>query len=102
VVNTDTGEVIAEANTELTQREWQQIVESGVSTAELCFPERDDVGVVVSQTLKKDSVKTPRDAILEIYRKMRPAIRRLSLLRGTYSAGCSSTTQVRFFPCRAG
>jgi DNA-directed RNA polymerase subunit beta len=72
VVNTDTGEVIAEANTELTQREWQQIVESGVSTVELCFPERDDVGVVVSQTLKKDSVKTPRDAILEIYRKMRP------------------------------
>ena len=72
VVNTDTGEVIAEANTELTQREWQQIVESGVSTAELCFPERDDVGVVTSQTLKKDSVKTPRDAILEIYRKMRP------------------------------
>jgi DNA-directed RNA polymerase subunit beta len=72
VVNTETGEVIAEANTELTQREWQQIVESGVSTAELCFPERDDVGVVTSQTLKKDSVKTPRDAILEIYRKMRP------------------------------
>jgi DNA-directed RNA polymerase subunit beta len=72
VVNTDTGEVIAEANTELTQREWQQIVESGVSAIEITFPERDDVGVVVSQTLKKDSVKTPRDAILEIYRKMRP------------------------------
>src|ERR1041384_4495895 len=72
VVNTETGEVIAEANTELTQREWQQIVESGVGTVELCFPERDDVGVVISQTLKKDSVKTPRDAILEIYRKMRP------------------------------
>jgi len=72
VVNNDTGEVIAEANTELTQREWQQIVESGVSSIEISFPERDDVGVVVSQTLKKDSVKTPRDAILEIYRKMRP------------------------------
>ena len=72
VVNTETGEVIAEANTELTQREWQQIIESGVSTVELFFAERDDVGVVTSQTLKKDSVKTPRDAILEIYRKMRP------------------------------
>jgi len=72
VVNTETGEVIAETNTELTQREWQQIVESGVGEVELFFPERDDAGVVTSQTLKKDSVKTPRDAILEIYRKMRP------------------------------
>ena len=72
VFSTETGEVIAEANTELTSREWQQIMESGVSNVEIIFPERDDVGVVVSQTLKKDSVKTPRDAILEIYRKMRP------------------------------
>jgi DNA-directed RNA polymerase subunit beta len=72
VVNTETGEVIAESNTELTAREWQQIIESGVSDVEVFFPERDEVGVVISQTLKKDSVKTPRDAILEIYRKMRP------------------------------
>ncbi|HEY3135156.1 MAG TPA: DNA-directed RNA polymerase subunit beta [Blastocatellia bacterium] len=72
VVNTETGEVIAEANTELTEREWRQLVESGVREVQIFFSERDDVGVVVSQTLKKDSVKTPRDAILEIYRKMRP------------------------------
>src|SRR5919205_3052269 len=72
LINEETGEVIAEANTELTAREWQQIVESGVTDVEIFFPERDDVGVVISQTLKKDSVKTPRDAILEIYRKMRP------------------------------
>ena len=72
LINHETGEVIAEANTELTAREWQQIVESGVPDVEIFFPERDDVGTVISQTLKKDSVKTPRDAILEIYRKMRP------------------------------
>src|SRR4029450_10704875 len=59
VVNTETGEVIAEANTELTPRDWQQIAESGVSQVEIIFPERDDVGVVVSQTLKKNSGKTP-------------------------------------------
>ncbi len=72
LVNTETGEVIAEANTELAAREWQQIIESGIGEVEIFFPERDDVGTVISQTLKKDSVKTPRDAILEIYRKMRP------------------------------
>ncbi|HJQ27373.1 MAG TPA: DNA-directed RNA polymerase subunit beta [Blastocatellia bacterium] len=72
LINQETGEVVAETNTELTAREWQQIVESGVTEVEIFFPERDDVGTVISQTLKKDSVKTPRDAILEIYRKMRP------------------------------
>ncbi|HWN97996.1 MAG TPA: DNA-directed RNA polymerase subunit beta [Blastocatellia bacterium] len=72
VVNNETGEVIAEANTELTPREWQQIIESGVSEVDIFFPERDDCGTVISQTLKKDAVKTPRDASLEIYRKMRP------------------------------
>ncbi|HKP87736.1 MAG TPA: DNA-directed RNA polymerase subunit beta, partial [Blastocatellia bacterium] len=72
VINTETGEVIAEANTELTAREWQQIIESGATDVEVFFPERDDMGTVIGQTLKKDSVKTPRDAILEIYRKMRP------------------------------
>ncbi len=72
VINNETGEVIAEANTEVGAREWQAIIESGVSAVEIFFPERDEVSVVISQTLKKDSVKTPRDAILEIYRKMRP------------------------------
>src|SRR5262249_51972189 len=59
LINHETGEVIAEANTELTAREWQQIVESGVPDVEIFFPERDDVGTVISQTLKKDSVKIP-------------------------------------------
>src|SRR3984885_13307244 len=72
VIGPETGEVIAESNSELTAREWQQITEGGVSHVEIFFPERDEVGTVISQTLKKDSVKTPRDAILEIYRKMRP------------------------------
>src|ERR1044072_6078997 len=72
VINNETGEVIAEANTEVGAKEWQEIIESGVSEVEIFFPERDEVGTVISQTLKKDSVKTPRDAILEIYRKMRP------------------------------
>ena len=38
----------------------------------LFFPERDDVGTVISQTLKRDSVKTPQEALIEIYRKLRP------------------------------
>ena len=36
------------------------------------FPERDDVGTVISQTLRRDPVKTPQEALIEIYRKLRP------------------------------
>ena len=36
------------------------------------FPERDDVGTVISQTLRRDSVTTPSEALIEIYRKLRP------------------------------
>src|SRR5712672_3430414 len=72
IVNTETGEVILEANNEITPAKLQEIAESGVKNFAVFFPERDDVGVVVSQTLKKDTISKPVDALLEIYRKMRP------------------------------
>src|SRR2546421_4025569 len=72
VVNTETGEVIVEANNDITPAKLQEIAESGVQTFAIFFPEGDDVGVVISQTLKKDTISKPVDALLEIYRKMRP------------------------------
>src|SRR6195256_4249698 len=72
IVNTETGEVILEANNEIAPAKLQEIAESGVTSFSIFFPERDDVGVVVSQTLKKDTISKPVDALLEIYRKMRP------------------------------
>ena len=72
VINTETGEVILEANNEITPAKLQEIAEAGVERFSLFFPERDDLGVVLSQTLKKDVITKPVDALLEIYRKMRP------------------------------
>jgi DNA-directed RNA polymerase subunit beta len=72
VVNTETGEVIVEANNEITPAKLQEIAESGVQTLAVFFPEGDDVGIVIAQTLKKDTISKPVDALLEIYRKMRP------------------------------
>jgi DNA-directed RNA polymerase subunit beta len=50
----------------------QEIAESGVRNFSIFFPERDDLGSVLSLTLKKDVINKPVDALLEIYRKMRP------------------------------
>ncbi|MBA3441736.1 MAG: DNA-directed RNA polymerase subunit beta, partial [Pyrinomonadaceae bacterium] len=72
VVNTETGEVILESNTEITPAKLQEITEASVESFEIFFPERDDLGAVLSQTLKKDVISKPVDALLEIYRKMRP------------------------------
>jgi DNA-directed RNA polymerase subunit beta len=73
IVDTTTGEVLLEANSEITADKLTKILESaGVVEMSVFFPERDDVGTVISQTLRRDSVKTPAEALIEIYRKLRP------------------------------
>jgi len=72
VVNEETGDVLAEANTEATPEKVTKLIEAGVKSFSVIFPERDPVGSVLSETLKKDSVATQQDALIEIYRKLRP------------------------------
>src|SRR3989441_802326 len=73
VVDTTTGEFLLEANPELTADKLSKILDAtGVVELNVFFPERDDVGTVISQTLRRDSIKTPQEALIEIYRKLRP------------------------------
>ncbi len=72
VVNTETGEVIIESNTEISAASLQQIIEEGVEGFDVFFPKTDVIGEVISNTLRKDAITKPVDALLEIYRKMRP------------------------------
>jgi DNA-directed RNA polymerase subunit beta len=70
VIDMSTGEVLVEANQELTNVD--KVLDNGITSFEVFFPERDDAGNVVSVTLRKDPVKSQNDALLEIYRKLRP------------------------------
>ncbi len=72
IVDTETGEILLEANNELTSALLSTIQESGIGEIQIFFPERDDTGVILSQTLKRDTLKTPAEALIEMYRKMRP------------------------------
>ena len=72
IVNTETGEVLMESNTEISAAKLQQMIDEGVGGFEIFFPKGDDIGEVIANTLKKDSISKPVDALLEIYRKMRP------------------------------
>ncbi len=70
VVDMSTGEVLVEANQELTNV--GKLMDAEIPSFEVFFPEKDDVGNVVSVTLRKDAVRSQNDALLEIYRKLRP------------------------------
>src|SRR6202161_703561 len=72
IVNRQTGEVLLEANKPLTADLWQAFAEAGITEADVFFPERDDIGLVLSRTLDKDSIRTSKEALIEIYRKLRP------------------------------
>jgi DNA-directed RNA polymerase subunit beta len=72
VVDPATGEVILEANEELAPRVISMAQEKNVDRIEVFFPERDDVGSIVGQTLKKDPIHTHEEALIEIYRRLRP------------------------------
>ncbi|MGA9425888.1 MAG: DNA-directed RNA polymerase subunit beta, partial [Terracidiphilus sp.] len=72
IVDTTTGEVIVEANLELTADRLHKVLSSGAASFEVFFPERDDVGNIIANTLKRDSIHKPEEALIEIYRKLRP------------------------------
>jgi DNA-directed RNA polymerase subunit beta len=72
VVDPSTGEVILEANEPLEPRVVSMAQEKNVDRIEIFFPERDDVGPIIGQTLKKDPIHTHEEALIEIYRRLRP------------------------------
>jgi len=72
VVDPSTGEVILEANEPLEPRVLSMAQEKNVEAIEIFFPEKDEVGPVLSATLKKDPIHTHEEALIEIYRRLRP------------------------------
>src|SRR5438128_5805288 len=72
VVNRQTGEVLLEANKPLTADLWKVFAEAGIAEVDVFFAERDEIGVILSRTLDKDAIRSPKEALIEIYRKLRP------------------------------
>ena len=72
VVDPSTGEVILEANDEVIPRIVSMAQEKQVGEIEIFAPERDEIGSVLSTTLRKDTIRTHEEALIEIYRRLRP------------------------------
>src|SRR5882724_223935 len=72
VVNTETGEVIAKANEVLTATSVEKLIEINVTEIETLYTNDLDRGPFISDTLRIDPTKTRLEALVEIYRMMRP------------------------------
>jgi DNA-directed RNA polymerase subunit beta len=72
IVNTDTGEILAKANEILTVVSVGKLIESGITEIRTLYVNDLDRGPYISDTLRIDPTKTRLEALVEIYRMMRP------------------------------
>ncbi|MEW8207969.1 MAG: DNA-directed RNA polymerase subunit beta, partial [Candidatus Thiodiazotropha taylori] len=72
VVDKETGELVAEANSEITEEIFDKLIENGVKKLETLFTNDLDHGPFLSETLRIDPTTNELEAQVEIYRMMRP------------------------------
>ncbi|MFA7555543.1 MAG: DNA-directed RNA polymerase subunit beta [Spongiibacteraceae bacterium] len=72
VVDKKTGEIIVECNTELTDEVLAQLAEAGVTSIATLYTNDLDCGPFISDTLRADPSRNQLEALVEIYRMMRP------------------------------
>src|SRR3989441_601868 len=72
IVDTRTGEILAEANEKVGGKAIDEIVARGLGSFEVFFSAESEIGMILSDTLRKDPVKSPEEALVEIYRRLRP------------------------------
>jgi DNA-directed RNA polymerase subunit beta len=72
VVDKETGEILLEVNEELTPAKIDKLREAEVESFKILFIDGLNVGSYLRDTLLAEKVKTTEDAIMEIYRRLRP------------------------------
>ena len=72
IVDETTGEVILECNGELSEAKIEELREKGINNFTTLFIDPPYIGSYLSDTLRVDKVATAEDAIIEIFRRLRP------------------------------
>ncbi len=72
VVDKKTGEIIANANDEITETLLANLREAGITTLETLYTNELDRGAFISNTLRTDETASRQAARIAIYRMMRP------------------------------
>ena len=72
VIDKKTGEVVVECNTEITAEVMEKLTEVSVTKIKTLYTNELDCGSFISDTLRQDSTRNQLEALVEIYRMMRP------------------------------
>jgi DNA-directed RNA polymerase subunit beta len=72
IVDEKTGEVLLECNEEVSQEKINELLKRGIKEFKVLFIDNLNVGPYLRETLMLDKMETPEQAIMEIYRRLRP------------------------------
>ncbi len=72
VIDETTGEVILQCGEEVTEVKLDELREHGIAQVKVLFIDHLNVGSYLRDTLIADKLQAPEEAILEIYRRLRP------------------------------
>jgi DNA-directed RNA polymerase subunit beta len=73
IVNLETGEVLADANDEITEEMLEKIRAAGITEVRTIYHDEINFSSSLSKTLGLDKVDTFEEALIEIYRRLRPS-----------------------------
>ena len=72
IVDENSGEVLFECNTELSEDVLNALAEYGIKSMQTLYTNELDCGPFISDTLRQDATRNELEALVEIYRMMRP------------------------------
>ena len=72
IADEKTGELMLECNTEISDENLDVLLKAGVTRIDTLYTNDLDCGPFISDTLRSDATKTQLEAMVEIYRMMRP------------------------------
>ena len=73
IIDIKTGELLVPCNAELNESILESLVEAGISTFEILFIDGINVSDSFRKTLALDKANTTEEALIEIYRRLRPS-----------------------------
>ncbi|MFN7684159.1 MAG: DNA-directed RNA polymerase subunit beta [Oligoflexia bacterium] len=72
IVDEKTGEVLLEVNHELTEKRLAVLRSAGVKEVKVIYTDNLTNGPFIRETLVSDKINSPEEALIEIYKRMRP------------------------------
>jgi len=72
IVDEKTGEVLLETNQELSEAKIEELRNKGIKEVKVIYTDNLTYGPFVRETLLLDKVASPEEALIEIYKRMRP------------------------------